>query len=528
MSSPTLHSQSISSPQLHSPHLHSQGVNTGSSDSADMDVASSSQRSHICTTCVKGFRSKQQLAQHTLVHSNVRKYTCSYCERAFKQLSHLQQHTRIHTGEKPYCCKFEGCDRAFAQLSNLQHHMRNHDDQVKKEASRIHRCLVCHRSYTNESSLKAHTLKMHVHINKVPPEGAPNPDGTTTKKRKRRKKNQLYNSPTMVPLSSHDGRSSISIGKKMSSESSSDDDLIIIGENKKGEDDISHGGMPRSLVESLNHYERTLAAGMMGGAKKLQDSNISSSNQFGVGLGGGGGSGNTNGGPRGNRFDHGRGGGLGLQGLMGLPGMDPALMSSQHPEMIERAAAAAAAAVSSQLHGLNHNPGGGSGGMHGGQNQSHSQMLGKSGTTSADTHPATTRTPTPNAPLLSLDMMGMGGGQYGGQNPYLSASHLMDAHLRSQLTPMSLPVVPEQYPAHCGPPSLGGGLSHHARYLAPRGMQDLAMSYGQQLPSSQSFLTSTASSSHQLTSPGIHHGGSRPPSVMESPSHVSESLNFNP
>ena len=67
-------------------------------------------------------------------------------------------------GEKPYSCKFEGCDRAFAQLSNLQHHMRNHEDQVKKEASRVHKCLVCHRSYTNESSLKAHTLKVSIRI----------------------------------------------------------------------------------------------------------------------------------------------------------------------------------------------------------------------------------------------------------------------------------------------------------------------------------------------------------------------------
>ena len=73
-----------------------------------MDIASSSQRAHLCTTCLKGFRSKQQLAQHSLVHTNIRKYTCSYCERAFKQLSHLQQHTRIHTGEQH--CRMDGCE----------------------------------------------------------------------------------------------------------------------------------------------------------------------------------------------------------------------------------------------------------------------------------------------------------------------------------------------------------------------------------------------------------------------------------
>jgi len=49
-------------------------------------------RNHLCPTCSKGFKSKQQLAQHSLVHTNIRKYVCSYCEKAFKQLCHLQQH----------------------------------------------------------------------------------------------------------------------------------------------------------------------------------------------------------------------------------------------------------------------------------------------------------------------------------------------------------------------------------------------------------------------------------------------------
>lgn len=62
-------------------------------------------RRHVCPHCYKGFRSRQQLNQHNLVHSGVRKYHCLYCERAFKQLSHLQQHHRIHTGQS-ICCLF--------------------------------------------------------------------------------------------------------------------------------------------------------------------------------------------------------------------------------------------------------------------------------------------------------------------------------------------------------------------------------------------------------------------------------------
>ncbi|CAC5410549.1 ZNF362_384 [Mytilus coruscus] len=124
-------------------------------------------RNHLCPTCSKGFKSKQQLAQHSLVHTNIRKYVCSYCDKAFKQLCHLQQHVRIHTGEKPYRCSFEGCDRAFAQMANLHHHMRNHDEHLKKSQTKQFQCMICHRAYTNESSLKSHMLKMHVHLKAI-------------------------------------------------------------------------------------------------------------------------------------------------------------------------------------------------------------------------------------------------------------------------------------------------------------------------------------------------------------------------
>lgn len=63
-------------------------------------------------------------------------------------------------GEKPYRCCFDGCDRAFAQMANLHHHMRNHEDHVKKAANKQYQCSICSRAYTNESSLKNHTIKV--------------------------------------------------------------------------------------------------------------------------------------------------------------------------------------------------------------------------------------------------------------------------------------------------------------------------------------------------------------------------------
>ncbi|ESO95672.1 hypothetical protein LOTGIDRAFT_160223 [Lottia gigantea] len=102
------------------------------------------------------------------------------------------------TGEKPYRCNVEGCERAFAQLSNLQHHLRNHDDQVKKAATKQFKCLICHRCYTNESSLKSHTLKMHIHIKPLDQHQI---QDLANRQRKRKQKNPtMYNSPTMVPL----------------------------------------------------------------------------------------------------------------------------------------------------------------------------------------------------------------------------------------------------------------------------------------------------------------------------------------
>ena len=59
------------------------------------------EKGHKCGQCLKTFPSSQQLAQHSLVHTNVRKYACAYCDKAFKQLSHVQQHQRIHTGLYP-------------------------------------------------------------------------------------------------------------------------------------------------------------------------------------------------------------------------------------------------------------------------------------------------------------------------------------------------------------------------------------------------------------------------------------------
>ncbi|XP_069118590.1 uncharacterized protein [Argopecten irradians] len=194
----------------------------------DMSSLVHPDRRHLCPHCYKGFKSRQQLTQHNLVHTNVRKYHCKFCERSFKQLSHLHQHHRIHTGEKPYRCPLEGCDRAFPQLSNLQHHIRNHDKLVDSQFQ----CHLCDRAYPNEATLKAHNTRTHLHSkpldltqqqlqqqqqqDQVGPTDSPSPipqNSPTSplqqnltgqakpRKRKASRPQHLYMPPTMVPIS---------------------------------------------------------------------------------------------------------------------------------------------------------------------------------------------------------------------------------------------------------------------------------------------------------------------------------------
>ncbi|CAG5120298.1 unnamed protein product, partial [Candidula unifasciata] len=110
------------------------------------------EKTHPCLTCLKMFRSKQQLAQHSLVHTGIRKHICSFCDRAFKQLSHLQQHVRIHTGERKYVCQI--CNRAFKQMTHLQQHHIIHTGERK------YVCQVCSRAFKQMTHLQQH-LRIH-------------------------------------------------------------------------------------------------------------------------------------------------------------------------------------------------------------------------------------------------------------------------------------------------------------------------------------------------------------------------------
>ncbi|CAD6996787.1 unnamed protein product [Ceratitis capitata] len=77
---------------------------------------------HICAECGLQLNSRATLNRHLLVHSDVMQHKCDFCGRAFKRAKALKNHLILHTGLKPYSCDF--CDRTFANGSNCRTHKR--------------------------------------------------------------------------------------------------------------------------------------------------------------------------------------------------------------------------------------------------------------------------------------------------------------------------------------------------------------------------------------------------------------------
>ncbi|XP_017464509.1 PREDICTED: zinc finger protein 62-like isoform X1 [Rhagoletis zephyria] len=84
---------------------------------------------HICAECGLQLNSRATLNRHLLVHSDVMQHRCDYCGRAFKRAKALKNHLILHTGLKPYSCDF--CDKTFANGSNCRTHKRkSHPEEL--------------------------------------------------------------------------------------------------------------------------------------------------------------------------------------------------------------------------------------------------------------------------------------------------------------------------------------------------------------------------------------------------------------
>ncbi|CAL8367497.1 zinc finger protein ZIC 4 [Gadus morhua] len=128
-------------------------------------VGGPDQSHHVCCweDCLREaqpFRAKYKLVNHIRVHTGEKPFTCPFpgCLKVFARSENLKIHKRTHTGEKPFVCDFFQCDRRFANSSDRKKHMHVHT------SDKPYVCKMCDKSYTHPSSLRKHTMKVHVSL----------------------------------------------------------------------------------------------------------------------------------------------------------------------------------------------------------------------------------------------------------------------------------------------------------------------------------------------------------------------------
>ena len=82
-----------------------------------------------CTVsgCSKMYVNKAILKRHfQAFHNTSNKFQCKTCNKSLASRQNLKEHSFIHSGEKPYSCKESGCGASFRQGTHLSAHKKLH------------------------------------------------------------------------------------------------------------------------------------------------------------------------------------------------------------------------------------------------------------------------------------------------------------------------------------------------------------------------------------------------------------------
>jgi growth factor independent 1 len=81
--------------------------------------------------CMKEYTSKFNLKKHvSIVHLKKHNFSCQKCGKIFVSKQNLREHSFIHSGIKPLKCSF--CGKKFRQTSQLCMHKRKHKKTYKE------------------------------------------------------------------------------------------------------------------------------------------------------------------------------------------------------------------------------------------------------------------------------------------------------------------------------------------------------------------------------------------------------------
>lgn len=80
--------------------------------------------------CSKVYVNSAILKRHIQAfHSSLNKFQCLVCKKLLASRQNLKEHSYIHSGEKPYACQEPGCFLSFRQGTHLSAHKKSHMTQ---------------------------------------------------------------------------------------------------------------------------------------------------------------------------------------------------------------------------------------------------------------------------------------------------------------------------------------------------------------------------------------------------------------
>ena len=87
--------------------------------------------------CHQAFKTKSQLSDHLLKHTQIKRFTCEKCGTCFARKSRLKIHLMIHSNLKPFQCEI--CKKKFREKSNYNFHKKKHykNNGDKKNQKRL-------------------------------------------------------------------------------------------------------------------------------------------------------------------------------------------------------------------------------------------------------------------------------------------------------------------------------------------------------------------------------------------------------
>lgn len=106
-----------------------------------------------CEHCSMTFRARGNLQAHLSLHSGSKPFVCEHCGKSFRVKRLLKSHYIIHTDLMPFVCEY--CNKTFRFKTRLNLHLRQHT------GAKPYHCVYCERDFTNGSNYKKHMKRRH-------------------------------------------------------------------------------------------------------------------------------------------------------------------------------------------------------------------------------------------------------------------------------------------------------------------------------------------------------------------------------